>query len=52
MKIFLKYCFDMLKPYYNQETYYIDKITTNLEKINGIIVIVIRGIIKKYSYEK
>jgi hypothetical protein len=53
---FLEYTFRMLRPYYfpnyNPETYYIDYITTSLENINSIIIIVIKGVIKKYSYEQ
>jgi hypothetical protein len=55
-KCFLKYTFNMLKsyylPHYYPEMYNIDKIKTSLEEINSVIIIVIKGIIKKYSYKE
>ena len=51
---FMKYCFDSIVPFnfppHSPEIYRLDQINTKLEKLNGIIVIVIESVIKKYDY--
>lgn len=51
----LKYCFKHIRPYYlpfyTPEMYYLDQINSNVKDKNGIISVVITGIIKKYDYQ-
>jgi hypothetical protein len=53
---FLKYNFDEMRPYYlphyTSEMYYLDNISTKVESKNDNIMIVINGILKKYSYDE
>ena len=59
-KNFLKYCFGEIwstcctrtQTVFNFEMYTIDKMKTTLEDYNGAIMIVIRGTIKKYTYDE
>lgn len=54
-KNFLKYSFDDIRPFilprYTPEMYYIDDIKTNVECMDENMIIIITGILKKYSYQ-